>query len=159
MLLYLQKQRKRSKRLRIDFSIGISFKKIESLSRNNKLKVGISMKKSVLTMVAAFCLAASAFAAGNQPTNAKWEGNINVYRLGRYLNLTSEQSQEVENICDYFTEQMIRATNSKKDKDEKLRNAVYGNLKLMKQTLTAEQYSKYATLLNVTLNNKGIEVK
>ncbi len=117
------------------------------------------MKKSVLTFVAAFAIAASAFAAGNQPTNAKWEGNINVYKLGRYLNLTSAQSERVTNICEYFTEQMVKATNSKKDKETKLHNAVYGNLKLMKETLTPEQYTKYAKLLNVTLNNKGIEVK
>ncbi len=117
------------------------------------------MKKSVLTFVAAFCLAAGTFAAGNQPTNAKWEGNINVYKLGRYLNLTPDQSSEVENICDYFTDQMKEATASKKNQEEKLHNAVYGNLKLMKQALTPEQYAKYAKLLNITLNNKGIEVK
>ncbi len=117
------------------------------------------MKKSVLTFVAAFCLAAGAFAAGNQPTNAKWEGNINVSKLGKYLSLSASQSQEVSNICTYFTEQMEQATSSKKNKESKVHNAVYGNLKLMKQTLTPEQYTKYATLLNVTLNNKGIEVK
>ena len=32
------------------------------------------------------------------------------------------------------------------------------HLKLMKRTLTNEQYSKYAALLNITLKNKGIEL-
>ena len=36
------------------------------------------MKRLGLTLVAALCLAATTFAAGNQPTTAKWEGNINV---------------------------------------------------------------------------------
>ena len=105
------------------------------------------MKRLGLTLVAALCLAATTFAAGNQPTTAKWEGNINVSKLGKYLN-----------ICDYFSEQMSRATTAKKDKEAKLRNAVYGNLKLMRKTLSAEQYAKYAALMNITLQNKGIEL-
>ena len=95
------------------------------------------MKRLGLTLVAALCLAATTFAAGNQPTTAKWEGNINVSKLGKYLNLNSVQSEEVAN---------------------KLRNAVYGNLKLMRKTLSAEQYAKYAALMNITLQNKGIEL-
>ena len=61
------------------------------------------MKRLGLTLVAALCLAATTFAAGNQPTTAKWEGNINVSKLGKYLNLNSVQSEEVANICDYFS--------------------------------------------------------
>ena len=52
-----------------------------------------------------------------------------------------------------------RATNSKKNQEKLLRNAVYGNLKLMKKTLNEKQYADYARVLNVTLQNKGIEVK
>ena len=78
------------------------------------------MKRLGLTLVAALCLAATTFAAGNQPTTAKWEGNINVSKLGKYLNLNSVQSEEVANICDYFSEQMSRATTAKKDKEAKL---------------------------------------
>ena len=116
------------------------------------------LKRLGLTLVAALCLAASTFAAGNQPTTAKWEGNINVNKLGKYLQLNSVQSEEVANICDYFSEQMSRATTAKKDKEAKLRNAVYGNLKLMRKTLSAEQYAKYAALMNLTLLNKGIDL-
>ena len=117
------------------------------------------MKRLVLTLVAAICLAATTFAAGNQPTTVKWEGNINVYKLGKYLNLTSLQAEEVANISEYFTEQMEKASNAKKNKEEKLHTAVYGNLKLMKKTLTAEQYTKYVALMNMTLKNRGIELK
>lgn len=116
------------------------------------------MKRLGLTLVAALCLAATTFAAGNQPTTAKWEGNINVNKLGKYLNLSSLQSEEVANICDYFTTQMNRATTARKNKDAKLHTAVYGNLKLMKQTLTNEQYAKYVSLMNATLKNRGIEL-
>ena len=93
------------------------------------------MKRLGLTLVAAVCLTAGAFAAGNQPTTAKWEGNINVNKLGKYLNLSANQQEEVTNICDYFNEQMSRAASSKKSQEKLVRNAVYGNLKLMKKTL------------------------
>lgn len=117
------------------------------------------MKRLGLTLVAAVCLAATTFAAGNQPTTAKWEGNINVAKLGKYLQLSAEQREEVANICEYFSAQMESATTAKKDQDTKLHNAVYGNLKLMKKALTEKQYADYTKLLNVTLQNKGIEVK
>ena len=94
------------------------------------------MKRLGLTLVAAVCLTATTFAAGNQPTTAKWEGNINITKLSKYLNLDSNQHEE-----------------------KLLRNAVYGNLKLMKKTLNEKQYADYARVLNVTLQNKGIEVK
>ena len=116
------------------------------------------MKRLGLTLVAALCLAASTFAAGNQPTTAKWEGNINVNKLGKYLQLNSVQSEEVANICDYFSEQMSRATTAKKDKEAKLRNAVYGNLKLMRKTLSAEQYAKICRFDEPYLLNKGIDL-
>ncbi len=117
------------------------------------------MKRLGLTLVAAVCLTATTFAAGNQPTTAKWDGNINVSKLGKYLNLTADQNEEVANICEYFSAQMERVSSSKKNQDELLRNAIYGNLKLMKKTLNEKQYSDYTKVLNITLQNKGIEVK
>lgn len=118
------------------------------------------MRRFGLTLVAVFCMASVSFAAGNQPTNEKWEGNINVSRLSNYLKLTSSQEEEVANICDFFNEQMKRAnSSSKKNQEKMLRNAIYGNLKLMKKALNEKQYAEYTKVLNVTLKNKGIEVK
>ena len=117
------------------------------------------MKRLVMTWMAAYCLAVATFAAGNQPTTEKWAGNISENKLSKYLKLTTAQHDEVANICEYFNEQMGRATRSKKNQEKMLHNAVYGNLKLMKNTLDAEQYAAYAKVLNVTLKNKGIEVK
>ena len=78
------------------------------------------MKRLGLTLVAVFCLAASSFAAGNQPTTANWEGNINVNKLSKYLKLNSNQTEEVASICDYFSNQMDKAANSSKKQDELL---------------------------------------
>lgn len=115
------------------------------------------MKKFMFTMVAFICFTATVFAAGNQPTTAKWNGEINSYKLGKYLNLRADQSEEVANICDYFASQMKKA-NYAKDNTKLLRNAIYGNLKLMKNVLSAKQYSKYAAVMNITLNNEGINL-
>lgn len=117
------------------------------------------MKRLVLTVATVICLTATGFAAGNQPATAKWEGNINVTKLGNYLSLTSAQTEEVANISLFFDEQMDRATRAKKNQEKLLQNAVYGNLKLMKQTLSPEQYAKYIKLMNVTLQNRGIEIR
>lgn len=117
------------------------------------------MRRLGLTLVAAVCLCVSTFAVENQPTTAKWEGNINVTMLSKYLKLSANQQQEVANICEYFNEQMTRANFSKKNHEKLLRNAVYGNLKLMKNTLNDKQYADYMKVLNITLKNKGIEIK
>jgi hypothetical protein len=117
------------------------------------------MKRLGLTLVAAVCLTYICSRQSTYNWKGKRKGNINITKLSKYLNLDSNQHEEVANICEYFTEQMERATNSKKNQEKLLRNAVYGNLKLMKKTLNEKQYADYARVLNVTLQNKGIEVK
>ena len=117
------------------------------------------MKRLGLTWVAALGLSATIFAAGNQPTTEKWSGKVNVAKLSKFLDLSSSQYESVEKICLYFNEQMEHANSSRKHQDKYMREAVYGNLKLMKGELTDKQYNEYVRLLNVTLQNKGIEVK
>ena len=79
----------------------------------------------------------SMFAEGVQDNNAqKWNGSINKSKLTKYLNLSSNQHEKVADICDYFEQEMTRANSSKTENKEKVRKAVYGNLKLMKQTWT-----------------------
>ena len=117
------------------------------------------MKRLGLTLVVALSMSATLFAAGNQPTTEKWSGRMNVAKLSRYLDLSSSQYDKVEEICLYFNEKMERANASRKHQDKYMRDPLYGNLKLMKQELTEKQYASYLKLLNVTLQNKGIEVK
>ena len=114
------------------------------------------MKRLGLTLVAAVCLTATTFAAGNQPTTAKWDGNINVTKLSKYLNLSADQHEEVANICDYFSTQMERATTAKKDQKKKLHNAVYGNLKLMRKALTDKQYLSCSSFLYFLETNNSV---
>ncbi|MFV0544759.1 MAG: hypothetical protein ACK5ND_00920 [Bacteroides sp.] len=117
------------------------------------------MKRLGLTLAVVLSLGLTAAASNKQPASPKWEGNINVEKLTKYLDLNGIQSEEVSNICEYFSDQMSQAGASRYKQDQKLRNAIYGNLKLMKQTLTDAQYAKYLTVMNMTLKNKGIEIK
>ena len=71
-------------------------------------------------------------------------------RLSSYLGLAPYQMEEVLNINDYFVQEQ------RKSLSKRLQKAVYGNLKLMKEALTADQYRKYVILLNVTNNNNRL---
>lgn len=120
------------------------------------------MRKLGFTLVAALAFSVSAFANNaNDTINVarKWDGTINKAKLTKYLQLSSQQNEQVASICDYFQEQMKVANSSKKNSDQKVRNAVYGNLKLMNNTLTEKQYSDYLRLMALTLRNKGIDIQ
>ena len=78
-------------------------------------------------------------------------------RLSSYLGLAPYQMEEVLNINDYFVQEQRKSLSKDlKRQDERLQIAVYGNLKLMKEALTADQYRKYVILLNVTNNNNRL---
>ena len=78
-------------------------------------------------------------------------------RLSSYLGLAHYQMEEVLNINDYFVQEQRKSLSKDlKRQDERLQKAVYGNLKLMKEALTADQYRKYVILLNVTNNNNRL---
>lgn len=78
-------------------------------------------------------------------------------RLSSYLGLAPYQMEQVLNINDYFVQEQRKSLSKDlKRQDERLQKAVYGNLKLMKEALTADQYRKYVILLNVTNNNNRL---
>ena len=78
-------------------------------------------------------------------------------RLSSYLGLAPYQMEEVLNINDYFVQEQRKSLSKDlKRQDERLQKAVYGNLKLMKAALPADQYRKYVILLNVTNNNNRL---
>lgn len=78
-------------------------------------------------------------------------------RLSSYLGLAPYQMEEVLNINDYFVQEQRKSLSKDlKRQDERLQKAVYCNLKLMKEALTADQYRKYVILLNVTNNNNRL---
>lgn len=116
------------------------------------------MKRLVLMVVVALGMSATSF-AGNKVECKDWKVDVNVAKLSQFLKLNSRQMEEVASISDYFADKVQSASYAKETKQgKKLREAVYGNFKLMKRTLTDEQYKKYVQLVNVTLKNKGLDV-
>ncbi len=105
--------------------------------------------------VAAILVCATMGFAREKGNNVKKEPFvINFEKLSSYLQLSSAQADEVARINDYFISmqgESLRA--GEKVRDKKMRQAVYGNLNLIKKVLTPEQYRKYVILLNVTNNN------
>ncbi len=117
------------------------------------------MKKLGLTLVA-IAFTTSVFATGTSSNDAqKWDGTIATSSLKKYLQLNGEQDEEVSSICEHLEKEMKVVNSTKKNKEQKLRQAVYGNLKLMKQTLNEKQYTSYVRALSATLRNKGIALK
>lgn len=115
------------------------------------------MKRLVLLVAVALGMSAASF-AGEKVESRDWKVDVNVAKLSKYLNLDARQREEVATISDYFADKVQSASYAKEAKQgKKLREAVYGNFKLMKRTLTNEQYRKYVQLLNVTLKNKGLD--
>lgn len=118
------------------------------------------MKRIGMMAMLAIGFAASVMAKEPQVKERKQDciTLVNRSQLSKYLQLTSGQRKEVSDICDYFEEQMEDAKRSQSRKTERMRKAVYGNLKLMKRTLDEKQYKSYLRLMQTTLNNKGIDL-
>lgn len=75
-----------------------------------------------------------------------------------YLELSANQVDEVYGINKYFINQQRKSLKlSVEERNGQIRDAVYGNLKLMRKVLDEAQYRKYLVLLNVTNNNNHLE--
>ena len=114
------------------------------------------MKRLFLSVIMVLGLSTVCFSQNKQEIN-----NLNIEiplpKLARYLNLNSIQYDNVENAIDFFSDKMQSAKYSKGRRQIKnLNEAIYGNLKLMKSTLSQSQYKKYLQLINAELKNRGL---
>lgn len=83
--------------------------------------------------------------------------DINFEKLSIYLQLKPSQMNDVASINEFFSTQLSEAASASESRyDKKVHQAVYSNLKLMKETLSDDQYRKYLTLINVTNNNNRL---
>ena len=113
------------------------------------------MKKIILTLVSVFLMSVNGMA--NESENDYKSNWIKVESLSRYLNLNSMQQEEVQGIQKYFDEQLERASRIKGNRRAvKTEIVVKENLKLMHDILRPEQFRKYVTTLNLTLENRGL---
>ena len=114
------------------------------------------MKRLFLSVIMVLGLSTVCFSQNKQEIN---DLNIEIPlpKLARYLNLNSTQYDNVENAIDFFSDKMQSAKYSKGRRQIKnLNEAIYGNLKLMKSTLSQSQYKKYLQLINAELKNRGL---
>ena len=112
------------------------------------------MKKIGFIVAALFMSVAVSYA--ERPSLSHEPFIVSTGKLASYLKLTPSQIAEVAEINAYFIEKQDECWRTcAKKQDQKRFEAVYGNLKLMKQALNPEQYRKYVTLLNITNNNNN----
>lgn len=111
-----------------------------------------SMKRLVMAMSALLVSVTMSFA--QESSLHKEPFVVNVGQLVSYQELRPSQINEVAMINDYFREKQSEGLRgSHKMRDKRMRQAVFGNLKLMKKALSTDQYRKYVALINVTNNN------
>ena len=86
-----------------------------------------------------------------------YDMSVNMRRLGVTLGLTIDQMEAVENIHDTFNTEMQQAARAEEaDRQRLVDKAVERDIKWMHYVLDKKQYSDYLTLLNNTLNNRGL---
>lgn len=120
----------------------------------------MNMKKIVLTVAAVMSMT-MAFAAGendnNTATTNAYKFNLSTYALSRALNLNQDQVDVVEDINRTFSAEMMNAAVSdSSEREAKVNAAIKKDLSYMHYVLNNSQYREYVKLLNVTLNNRGL---
>ncbi|MBQ7350915.1 MAG: hypothetical protein IJW56_08600 [Bacteroides sp.] len=114
------------------------------------------MKRLFLSVITALCLSTVCFSQEKLEVT-DWNMEMHLSDLARYLDLNSIQYEHVADAIDFFSDKMKSAKYSMGERQIKyLNEAVYGNLKLMKSTLSQDQYKKYLRILNSQLRNKGL---
>ena len=118
------------------------------------------MKKMFLTLVAVMSMT-MAFAEGENTvatnTVAAYDMTVNYSKLAEALGLSMDQLESVEDVHKTFCIEMMNAANAPKDERKNMVDkAIEKNLKYMHYILNNRQYREYVKLLNVTLNNRGL---
>lgn len=117
------------------------------------------MKKIFLTIVAmlSMTMAYAETENVNIENNMKaYDMSVNYTKLAVCLGLDLDQMEVVENIHETFREEMLNVASAKEDKSERLNTAVKRDLQYMRYVLDDKQFNKYQKLLNVTLDNRGL---
>jgi len=88
-----------------------------------------------------------------------YDMSVNMRKLSVALGLTTDQMEAVESIHNTFNAEMQMAAQADEaDRNEKVYKAVERDIKWMHYVLDNKQYRTYLTLLNTTLNNRGLSV-
>ena len=114
------------------------------------------MKRLFLSVITVLCLSTVCFSQEKLEVT-DWNMEMHLPELARYLKLNPIQYDHVTDAINFLSDKMRSAKYSMGKRQIKyLNEAVYGNLKLMKSTLSQDQYKKYLRILNSQLRNKGL---
>ena len=119
------------------------------------------MKKIVLLVVAMFSMTMSY--AENENNNAvqdvqNYDMTVNMRKLAVALGLTLDQMEVVSDIHRNFCSEMMVAAYADGDSRAALvEKAVDKDVRYMRYVLDSKQYDRYMTLLNATLENRGLK--
>jgi len=120
------------------------------------------MKKVILSVALLLATSLTVMAEDNNSNEINrveaYDINVNINSLARYLELSKDQIESVENIHTVFFESLrSAAVMDKESRKSVVNNAISFDLKNMRYILNKEQYKKYVKVLNVTINNRRIE--
>ena len=86
-----------------------------------------------------------------------YELNVNMNKLSSALNLADDQKEAVAEIHHTFaSELMFAAQYGSNDRKALVDRAIENDVKWMRYVLNDKQMRTYLTLLNTTLNNRGL---
>ena len=114
----------------------------------------------ILTLVAMLSMT-TAFAEGEMAMGANnmeaYELNINMNKLSEALELADDQKEAVADIHHTFAaELMFAAQYGENDRKKLVARALDNDVKWMRYVLNDKQFRTYLTLLNSTVNNRGL---
>ena len=114
----------------------------------------------ILTLVAMLSMTA-AFAEGENAASVNtleaYELNVNMDKLSSALNLADDQKEAVADIHHTFASELMFAAQYNSDDRKALVNrAIENDVKWMRYVLNDKQMRTYLTLLNTTINNRGL---
>ena len=96
--------------------------------------------------------------AANLNNTEAYNMTVNMKKLSQALSLSKDQIESVAEIHKTFCAEMMFAaqTASGEERSKMVEKAINKDLAYMDYVLSAEQYRKYVTLLNITLYNRGL---
>ena len=118
------------------------------------------MKKIILFIAFLFTMNASINAENENVNNVEaYAINTNINSLVRFLELSNDQVESVDNVQKIFEENLKYASyvDNNESRRKLVNNSIEFSLKNMSYVLNKEQYKKYVTVLNATINNRNIE--
>ena len=111
----------------------------------------------ILTLVAMLSMT-TAFAEGEKANNVEaYELNINMNKLFAALDLANDQKEAVADIHHTFASELkFAAQYANNDRKALVARAIDNDVKWMRYVLNDKQFHTYLTLLNTTINNRGL---